>query len=104
MKRLLAVLGETILMLITALVFMFWHPFHITFILWQNETGRRTFQADWIIGVLILALIILGIEALLKRIRIGFPQVGIAFVLTIVIGFLAKFGFTLTNFRTPPSF
>ncbi|MBS1813477.1 MAG: hypothetical protein JSS87_01235 [Acidobacteria bacterium] len=104
MKRTLAVLGEMILMLITALVFMFWRPFHVTFILWQNDTGKRTFQADWIIGVLILALVITGIEALLKRIRIGFPQVAIAFVLTLVIGFVAKFGFTLTNFTTPPSF
>lgn len=104
MKRALIVLGETVLMLMTALVFMFWRPFHITFVLWQNETGKRTFEADWLIGVLLLALVIVGIEALLKHIRAGAPLVAIATVLTVIIGFIAKFGYKLTSFGSPTGF
>lgn len=99
MKKALAVLGETILMLIVGFAVMLRRPFHVTVVLSRMENSVRQFDVDWVIGVLIVAVVIALIGALLKRFRMFAQPLAIALALTLVLGFAMKFGFRTTDMR-----
>lgn len=99
MKKALAVLAETILMLIVGFAVMLRRPFHITIVLSRMETSVRQFDLDWIIGVLIVAVVIALIGALAKRFRMFAQPLAIAVALTLLLGFAMKFGFRTSDLR-----
>jgi len=97
MKLLIAVL-QALLMLIVGVAAMFKRPFGITHVLWRTDTGVRTFEADWVIGVAIVYLLLLGIALLRKRIKVALPWTTLALGLSLLAGFALKLGFKTTPF------
>ncbi len=97
MKHVLSALAQTILLLIVGAVVMLWHPLGLSHMLWQTATQRRTFEADWLIAVFVVYLVIVLIEALRKRLRGGLAPATVALVLAIALGLAMKFGFKLTD-------
>jgi FtsH-binding integral membrane protein len=53
----------------------------------------RIFVYDGVLLVVLLYVLILLIAAARKRIALAFPTTTVAFVLALVLGLLAKFGF-----------
>lgn len=94
MKRVLAVLGETVLFLLTGIVFMFWRPFHVTRQLASHTDEARAYQFDWIIGIALVAIAIAVIELMAKRLNRGWPQLVIALAIALALGIALKFGLT----------
>lgn len=99
MKKALAVLGETVLMLIVAFAVMLRRPFGVTIVLARMETSTRQFDVDWVISVLIIAALIAIIGAVMKRFRAVAGPLAIALAITLLIGFAMKFGFRTTDLR-----
>ena len=85
MKRALAILGQMILYFVTAFAGMLWRPFHVTHVIAQQGYTRRQYEFDWLLcdGVLLLALLVIGIVA--RRIRTSWISTTVAFGLTLLI-------------------
>jgi hypothetical protein len=98
MKHVLSALGQTILLLLVGAAVMLWHPLGLSHVLWQSATQRRTFEADWLVAVVGVYLVIVLIEALRKRLRGGLAPATLALALAIALGLAMKFGF-----KTSPS-
>lgn len=68
-------------------------PFRLEHVLTATPTYTRIFIADGLVLTAILYVLIIVIEALMKRIRAAFPWTSMAFVLAIGVGLYLKFGF-----------
>ena len=85
MKRAVAVLGQSILFFLVAVVGMLWRPLHVTHVIAQQGYTRRQYEFDWLLcdGVLCLLLLLIGLIA--RRIRSGWISTTVAFVLTVLV-------------------
>lgn len=68
-------------------------PFHIERVLTTTPTITHLFVADGLILMLALYVLIIGGEAMTRRIRTAIPWTTIALVLAAVAGLVMKFGF-----------
>ena len=85
MSRVLSVLGQIALFLLTAVAGMLLRPFHVTHVLSQGGFIRRQYEFDWLISVGIVYALCLVIGLLTKRIRTSWISTTIAFVLTLLV-------------------
>lgn len=92
MKKALATILQLVLFLIVFGVFSLFPPFHIQHVLHTTPGSTRIFIADGLVLMLAVYLIILCVEALLKRLPTAAPWTSVAFVLAAILGFLMKFG------------
>ena len=103
MKRALLIALQTVLLLITAVVFgvvlpgLHRSPFHVVHVLSQQGFLRRQYEFDWLIAVVLGYLLLVLIGLVTRRIRTSWVGSTIALVLTILIGMLLKFGFKEVN-------
>lgn len=98
MKRLLSILGQSVLFFLTAIAGMLWRPFHVTHVIAQEGYVRRQYEFDWLLcdGILYLALLLIWLLA--RRIRTGWLSTTVAFVLTVlVIAVFTKIGYKDAN-------
>ena len=93
MKTIIATVLQFALFLFVFGVFSLFPPFQMQHVLSSTPAGTRMFIADGLVLTLVLYLVILFIEAAMKRLTTLAPTTSIAFVLAIVLGFLMKFGF-----------
>lgn len=97
MKRVLVGVAQVVPMLVVGVAAMLWHPSKTSFMLWQSATERRTFEPDWLAAVVLVYLLILGAEALRKRLQSGLPLATISLAVALVVGFVLKFGYKLID-------
>lgn len=100
MKRALSVLGQTILLLLAAVVFgivlpgTHHSPFHVVRVLSSQGFQRRQYEFDWLIGVGLVYLLLLLIGVLTKRIRRSWRTSTFALAITLLVVLLfTKIGF-----------
>jgi hypothetical protein len=92
LKRLISVVLQTILFLAVFGIGSFLPAFNLL-PMWKMGAGAtHDFVLDGLVFMILLYLIILGIEALQKRVRNSGALSTIAFVLALVLGFVMKFG------------
>jgi len=85
MKRALSILGQTILLLLTAVAGMLAHPFHLIRVLSQQGFTRRQYEFDWLVSVAIAYTLFLLIGLLTRRIRTSWIGTTAALLLTLLI-------------------
>lgn len=85
MKLFLIAFVETLLMIITNIVLMVWHPFHLHRLVRTDQSGTHYFEFDWMIVLFIVFLIFAGIAGLAKS-RKGFTAAVIAFAIGLALG------------------
>jgi hypothetical protein len=92
--RVIAVVVQFLLFLLTFLVgSMFLHPFHVQTTLISDAAHVRMFQWDGVLLMVGLYLLVLVLEAVLKRLRTAALGSTIAVALAAVLGLVMKFGF-----------
>jgi hypothetical protein len=96
MKNAIATLLQFVLFLFVFGVFSLFPLFHMQHVISSTPISSRIFVADGLVLVLALYIVILLIEAAMKRLTVAAPWTSLAFVLALVLGFMMKFGF-LTN-------
>ncbi len=98
MKRVLSVLGQTLLLLVTAVAGMLARPFHMTRVLAQQGVERRQYEFDWLLSVGIVTGLFLLTGLITRRIRTSWISTAIAFALTLLIVVLfTKIGYRDVN-------
>ncbi|GAA3754588.1 hypothetical protein [Terriglobus aquaticus] len=98
MKRVLSILGQSVLFFLTAIAGMLWRPFHVTHVIAQQGYTRRQYEFDWLLCDGILYLLLLLVSLLARRIRTGWISTTVAFVLTVVvIALFTKIGYKDAN-------
>ena len=93
MKIVIATILQFVLFLFVFGAFSFFPPLHLQHVIHSNPAIPRMFVADGLVLAFALYLVILFIEAAMKRLTTSAPATSIAFVLAVVLGFLMKFGF-----------
>jgi hypothetical protein len=93
MKNIIATVLQFFLFLFVFGAFSLFPPLHMQHVLHTTPTGTRMFIADGLVLALALYIVILLIEAAMKRLNTSAPWTSLAFVLAVVFGFLMKFGF-----------
>ena len=93
MKNVFSVIAQFCLFFLVFLAGTLADPFHMKWFVTQvSRTSTRYFVPDGLILALALYLLIVGIEAARKRLRVSGTGTTIAFVVAIALGFLSKFG------------
>ena len=93
MKNILFLCLQFVLFLIVFAAGSLFPPFHIERILTTTPTITHLFVADGLILMLVVYVLIVVIEALMKRLRTSVPWTTAAFILATVLGLVMKFGF-----------
>jgi hypothetical protein len=94
MKRVLVGILQFILFLLVFAVGSFLPGAHLLLPMMSVSAGvGRIFVYDGVLLVVLLYVLILLIAAVRKRVALAFPTTTVAFVLALVLGLLAKFGF-----------
>ena len=102
MKKVLAAIGQIVLFFLFLAIFFsgsflgVFHldPFHARwFVSHPTPTSIRYFVPTGLIYMTVFYLIVFGIEAAMKRLRTAGLWTTIVYILALVIGFAAKFGF-----------
>ena len=94
MKRALSIIGQTLLLLLAAVIFGIvlpgtgHSPFHVVHVLRQDAAVRRQYEFDWLIGVALLYVVFLLIGLAARRLRISWIGSTIAFAITVLAIFL----------------
>lgn len=68
-------------------------PFHMEHVLTTTPTITHIFVADGLILMVALYLLIVIVEALMKRVRVAVPWTTAALIFAAVVGLILKFGF-----------
>ncbi len=103
MKRALSILGQSILLFLSALAGMLFlrrllPALHVVHVISQQNFLRRQYEFDWLLSVSLLYGIFLLIGLVTRRIRTSWISSTVAFVLTIlVIVVFTKIGFKDVN-------
>ena len=93
MKKAFAVIGQFVLFFFIFLAGSLWDPFKMKwFVSHPTPLSTRFFVPDGLIVMVAIYLLILVLEAAAKRLRVGGMLTSIAFVLALLLGLLAKFG------------
>ena len=92
MKRLLLLLGESLLFFVLFALGSFLHPFNLHWATTATQQGTRYFVADGLLLALGALLAIAMVQSLRKRLC-DTPRTIIAFVLAVVVGYIIKLGF-----------
>lgn len=94
MKKFLSIFLQFFLFLLTFAIGSFAHPFNLHWGLTvTTPTVTRYFVPDGLLLMAILFILILIMEALMKRLRTFAPWTALAFVLAGIVGFAMKLGF-----------
>ena len=94
MKKFLSTFLQFFLFLLTFAIGSFAHPFNLRWGLTATTpTVTRYFVPDGLLLMVILFVLILIMEALMKRLRTFAPWTALAFVLAGIVGFAMKLGF-----------
>ena len=94
MGRVIAVGLQFVLFLVTFLVgSMVLHPFHLQTALASDAAHIRLFQWDGVLLMVLLYVLVIVLEALLKRFRRAALGSTIAVVLAGALGLMMRFGF-----------
>ena len=94
MKKFLSTFLQFFLFLLTFAIGSFAHPFNLRWGLTvTTPTVTRYFVPDGLLLMVILFVLILIMEALMKRLRTFAPWTALAFVLAGIVGFAMKLGF-----------
>ena len=94
MKKFLSTFLQFFLFLLTFAIGSFAHPFNLRWGLTvTTPTVTRYFVPDGLLLMVILFVLILIMEALMKRLRTFAPWTTLAFVLAGIVGFAMKLGF-----------
>ena len=95
MKKFLSTFLQFFLFLLTFAIGSFARPFHLSWDLAVASSANvhRTFVPDGFLLMAILFVLILIMEALMKRLRTFAPWTALAFVLAGIVGFAMKLGF-----------
>jgi hypothetical protein len=99
MKNVFAAIAQFVLFLIVFAVFSFMPLFHLEHVVGTNGEGTRVFIWDGLLIAAVLFIVILGIEAIRRRIRASGIWTSAAFVLAVLLGLAFKLGF-----KTNPGF
>jgi hypothetical protein len=91
--KIIATILQLFLFLLVFGVFSLFPPLHIQYILRSTTAGTHIFIADGLILALALYLLILLLQAFLKRLPSSAPWTSLAFVLSIFLGLMMRFGF-----------
>jgi hypothetical protein len=98
MRMLLSVLAQFLLFLATFLVgSLFLHPFHVQTTLASDGAHARFFQWDGVLLMALLFVLVLVLEASMKRLRAAALGSTIAVALAGVLGLAMKFGFVTVD-------
>jgi hypothetical protein len=98
-KNVFACFAQFVLFFVIFAAFSFLPPLHLEHVVDTTADGPRVFIWDGLLIAAVLFVVILLIEAAMKRIRTAGVWTTVAFALAIVIGFAAKLGFkTNTSF------
>ena len=92
MKIVLAAIVQFVLFLFVFGAFSFFPVLHLQYVIHSTPAIPRMFVADGLVLAFALYLVVLCLEAAMKRLTSA-PATSIAFVLAVVLGFLMKFGF-----------
>ena len=84
-KRALIIIGQTFLLLLTAVAGMLFHPFHLVHVLSQQGYMRRQYEFDWLLSVGLAYVLLLVVGIVAGRIRTSWVGSTVAFVLTLAI-------------------
>jgi len=110
MKRALSILGQTLLLLLTAIIggvvlpSLHLSPLHAARALSLGPNGQRIYEFDWLFLTLALYAVFLLIGLIVKRLRTSWINSTAALVLTIlIIGLFTKLGFKDIPLGTPIS-
>jgi|HubBroStandDraft_6_1064221.scaffolds.fasta_scaffold492007_2 hypothetical protein len=94
MKKFLSTFLQFFLFLLTFAIGSFAHPFNLRWGLTvTTPTVTRYFVPDGLLLMVILFVLILIMEALMKRLRTFAPWTTLAFLLAAIVGFVMKLGF-----------
>jgi hypothetical protein len=94
MKKFLSTFLQFFLFLLTFAIGSFAHPFNLRWGLTvTTPTVTRYFVPDGLLLMVILFVLILIMEALMKRLRTFGPWTTLAFVLAAIVGYVMKLGF-----------
>jgi hypothetical protein len=94
MKKFLSTFLQFFLFLLTFAIGSFAHPFNLRWGLTvTTPTVTRYFVPDGLLLMVILFVLILIMEALMKRLRTFGPWTTLAFVLAAIVGYAIKLGF-----------
>jgi hypothetical protein len=94
MKKFLSTFLQFFLFLLTFAIGSFAHPFNLRWGLTATTpTVTRYFVPDGLLLMVILFVLILIMEALMKRLRTFAPWTTLAFLLAAIVGFVMKLGF-----------
>ena len=93
MKNFLFLCLQFVLFLIVFAIGSLFPPFHIEHVLATTPTITHLFVADGVILMLALYVLIVVIEAIMKRVRTAIPWTTAALILAAVAGLVMKFGF-----------
>ena len=94
MKKFLSIFLQFFLFLLTFAIGSFAHPFNLHWGLTvTTPTVTRYFVPDGLLLMVILFILILIMEALMKRLRTFAPWTTLAFLLAAIAGFVMKLGF-----------
>jgi hypothetical protein len=94
MKKFLSIFLQFFLFLLIFAIGSFAHPFNLHWGLTvTTPTVTRYFVPDGLLLMAILFILILIMEALMKRLRTFAPWTALAFVLAGIVGFAMKLGF-----------
>jgi hypothetical protein len=94
MKKFLSTFLQFFLFLLTFAIGSFAHPFNLRWGLTvTTPTVTRYFVPDGLLLMAILFVLILIMEALMKRLRTFAPWTTLAFVLAAIVGYVMKLGF-----------
>jgi hypothetical protein len=94
MKKFLSTFLQFFLFLLTFAIGSFAHPFNLRWGLTvTTPTVTRYFVPDGLLLMVILFVLILIMEALMKRLRTFGPWTTLAFVLAAIVGYAMKLGF-----------
>lgn len=97
-KRALSILGQVVLMLLTAVTGMLLRPFHLTRVLSQQGYLRRQYEFDWLVSVGIAYAIFLLVGLVTRRIRSSWIGTTVALVLTLlIVVLLTRIGYKDVN-------
>jgi hypothetical protein len=93
MKNFLFLCLQFVLFLIVFAAGSLFPPFHIERVLTTTPTITHLFVVDGLLLILVLYVVIVAIEALMKRGRAVIPWTTAALILAAVTGLIMKFGF-----------
>ena len=95
MKKFLSTFLQFFLFLLTFAIGSFARPFHLNWDLAvaSSTNAHRAFVPDGLLLMTVLFVLILLMEALMKRLRTFGPWTTLAFVLAAIVGYAMKLGF-----------